>query len=441
VGTATKIIACRAIIVLGVFSVVSVARGHDSLPAALGLSKAPRAPGLTIATNFGLFREHADSSWHWACESSSVADAAHYLFSYEPEAKVFAIGERQIASLAADGCTWRSAEGLPGGPVVQTGLILQTQRLFALVNAERNPVNSAELLVADAADLAFQSVYQVPRDWEILSLAVSADGGPCYLAGGTNDTYEPLVLRSLDSGSSWQRLEQLPTQGAGVFRVPYLEESAAHTTLLQFSGASGSQLFWADDSSEGFHLIAEISDHVLKAVALGGGELALLVRNDQLEQQLLVGPIAGPYRRAALGLQFQDLIMESDQLYGLIRGLDSGLSVAVSTDRGDSWAVMSGLGRDASVRSCSPEPDACLPGCNVLATTGVLSASACQPVRAAMDAPDAAASDLPAIDAPARTSKPTHCAIQIVGSGSSQWIALWLAAVVLSRSFRRRALP
>ena len=351
------------------------AQAHGAFPIPLGVHVGPKGYGdLIITTNFGYFRVSPGEAARFYCEPEAAANVDRYLLSVNPALRVHGLGNTVHASTQADTCHWAAAT-IPGEYVRFARTDAEGQLVYLLARGVDDPDTDA-LLLAPTEEAASASVVWrwSAREFDLGTVLSSSATGIHYLAGGSAETYEPILLRSVDHGRNWQTLSPKIEIGAGAFILVDLEPQDPLRLFLRAADATGDRLMRSFDGGETLEPVLDIPEQVMKVVHLEDGRLIILVRRDH-ERGLYIGPWSGPFEHRSVPFALRDLAAKGDHFYGLLESTEFGIDLVTSEDGGESWEEQQYVGFDASIDPCGGS--ACAQSCTILSDFGLISAASC----------------------------------------------------------------
>lgn len=312
--------------------------GHAGypLPHALGVEPTNAAMLVVGTDSAGFFvSRDAGVTWGWVCQSAiGYADAERRPVAVLPGPRlVVANGDRGLAE-SPDGCDWRIDPEVAEGPWVDVEAT-EDGRMVALASRVTTTGENEHRVWSKAAAGRWAELGQVlPGDLAVFDLLTPSASTLFVSALGPSGSE---ILRSEDSGQSWQRLPSGLTSAAPLRFVartrepePRLFAIVDEAQVAGLVGIPGDQVVVSRDSGETWTELWR-AEGDLSGAALSGDA-----------STLLVGGPEGVYRAATDTLQFERasstpvliLAASGERFYATSEEHHTGFTLGVSNDRG-----------------------------------------------------------------------------------------------------------
>lgn len=389
---------------------------------------------IILATNFGLIVSDDDgATWEWSCEPRTDDNTILYQKAASPSQRIFAVLIAHPMVYSDDlACTWTASGGTLASLNARDAFTDPTSadNVLAAAVTPTNMLQPTSVYRSTDGGLTFgPALISGPAGGDILGVenAVS-DPATMYVAmyGSANNTIDPILARSTDTGVTWSSTDLGPMLGPASIRIIAVDPADARRLYLRIGIPSGGEKLGM--STDGGHTIAEpVSvDKQLTAFArLASGTIlvaGLDSNNHGVGFRSTDGgatfvPWPNPPHLRALAERDGKLYAAADNFLDLF-------AAGVSTDEGLTWKPLLTYDQVKRVKACVK--DACQTTCQNMALLTLWPASVC-------------GDDTDAGSTPNMPKSGCGCrAAGDRGGGQATVIATFAAAWLMSRHRRRR---
>lgn len=390
---------------------------------------------VILATNFGLIVSDDDgATWEWSCEPRTDDNTILYQKAASPSQRIFAVLIAHPMVYSDDlACTWTASGGTLASLVARDAFTDPTSadHVLAAAITPTNTLQPSSVYRSTDGGLTFgPALISGPAGGDILGVenAVS-DPATMYVAmyGGANNTVDPILARSTDTGVTWSSTDLGPMLGSATVRIIAVDPTNPRRLFLRIGITSGGEKLGV--STDGGLTIAEpVSvDKQLTAFARLASGTILVAGLDSdnhgvgfrsTDGGATFVPWTNPPHLRALAERNGKLYAAADNFLDLF-------AAGVSTDEGLTWKPILTYDQVKRVKACVK--DACQATCQNMALLTLWPASVC-------------GDDTDAGSTPTNMPK-SGCGCRAAGDGGSGQgtvIATIAATWLISRHRRRR---
>ncbi len=258
-------------IALAGFAFASAASANGRFPSANQLVIDPLDERhAAVRTTFGLLYANDGATFRWVCEK-----ALGYEGTYDP-AIAIAGGKVLVAlpdgiSRSADGCAW---ERIPIAPVHIVDLAVDPEnalRVVAVTALDDAAPPGARAMLYESLDggATFGRSVELPEDFH--PLTVDVVGTRMYASGRAPFTRLAMVIRSGDSGATWN---ELTFDSGGDAYIAGVDQTTPDRVYLRIDGEVKDTLLFSDNGAQSFATILDAPELLGFAVAPDGQHVA-----------------------------------------------------------------------------------------------------------------------------------------------------------------------
>ena len=225
------------------------------------LVPADRPQEIILVTNFGLvISEDAGGTWQWSCEQPANGFALFYQMGLPPRHRLHAVAGKQGIYSDDGACTWGSAAGQLTGRDVADLWVDRTvaDRLWAVTVrcCDQNNQTIYEVFESTNGGVTFDVQRYVGASGSLITGVETARSDPrvVYLtatvpAATVGVLPAPMVIRSIDGGTTWTTKDLTGQVGLGALRLLGVDVQQPGTIYLLWAGAGKSR--WSSAKTAG----------------------------------------------------------------------------------------------------------------------------------------------------------------------------------------------
>jgi hypothetical protein len=266
---------------------------------------------IVLATNFGVVLSiDAGQTWTWTCEQTQNAYGSLYQIGPAPMNRLYAVAMAGLVYSDDSSCTWKVAGGVIAGTSVLDAFVDPTDptRMLAIVARAGDGGSTFQVYESTDAGATFGTLLYTAADGDHLTGVEIARSAPTtvYLTMTSGPTYLPKLVRSTNSGATWQAqdLSAMLNTGITSLRLIAVDPQDPQRVFMRVSDTAGEQVAVTTDGG------ATISAQL----AFPGGIVAAFARMPT-SGHLVVGGVVGvapvEYLSTDNGATFQALAVQN----------------------------------------------------------------------------------------------------------------------------------
>ena len=369
----------------------AVARANGAFPDSFQVLLPEEAPDrIYLGTNFGvLVSDDGGARWSLSCEEAVGTGGMLYQLGWTP-GQLFAATLSGV-SVSGDGaCNWSQIGTRDFAAPSDVFVDRAGRRVFALARPLSGDGGLGPMSIwvsAGAAD-AFARAYTAP-DGAFLTSVESAQSDPTRLYAAElqfDPAGHPYLLRSDDSGATWQRFDLKPVAGEDAVAIAAVDPADPDRVFLRLGTAYGKDaLLISEDGGATVRNVKALAFPMTAFLLRPGGELLIATNVGEA----WVSRDRGATFERRLWPHVRGLGERGGTLYAVTSHVQDGFALASSTDGGKTWLPLMDLRHLCGVLACGALPDTCdLPWQNLSATLSI-APDACDrlPVRTVWQPP------------------------------------------------------